>query len=160
MEGHDERESGSGRRRGRRKSGEAAHLDWNIRGQGGLGLERWGLQEEEGAAAARNSKKSKNKSQERWKKRTRRTTGGKRGEKEKKERRTSKWNIRGAEALDWNVQGRSGPGLERPGQPKEDENATERSGEETMNEEEEQMRKATKNKSRDAGGEGEEGEAA
>ena len=70
------------------------------------------------------------------------------------------WNIRGAEALDWNVRGRSGPGLERPGQQKEEETATERNGEENMNKSKEQMRKDTKNKRREARGEGEEGEAA
>ena len=70
------------------------------------------------------------------------------------------WNIRGAEALDRNVRGRSGPGLERPGLRKEEDTATERSGEENMNKSKEQMRKDTKNKSREAGGEGEEGEAA
>ena len=38
--------------------------------------------------------------------------------------------------------------------------ATERSGEENMNKRKDQMRKDAKNKSREAGGEGEEGEAA
>ena len=33
----------------------------------------------------------------------------------------SDWNIRVVEAPDWNVRGRSGPGLERPGQHKEEE---------------------------------------
>ena len=70
------------------------------------------------------------------------------------------WNNRGAEAPDWNVRGRSGPGLERPGLQKEEEMATERSGEENMNKSKEQMRKDAKNKRREAGGEGEEGEAA
>ena len=70
------------------------------------------------------------------------------------------WNIWGAEALDWNVRGRSGPGLERPGLQKEEDMATERSGEENINKSKEQMRKDEKNKSREAGGGGEEGEAA
>ena len=61
------------------------------------------------------------------------------------------WSIRGAKAHDWNVRGRSGPGLERPGQPKEEEKAMERSGEETLNEGKQQMRKDAKNKSREAG---------
>ena len=43
------------------------------------------------------------------------------------------WNIRGAEALDQNVRGRSSPGLERPGLQKEEETAAERSGKENMN---------------------------
>ena len=80
------------------------------------------------------------------------------------------WNIRGSNApgpehpggggpgLD--VWGRSGPGLERPGLQKEEDTATERSGEENMNKGKEQMRKDTKNRSREAKGEGEEGEAA
>ena len=42
---------------------EAAHPDWNIRGQGGPGLERPGLQEEEEAAEARKGKESKYKNQ-------------------------------------------------------------------------------------------------
>ena len=70
------------------------------------------------------------------------------------------WNNRGAEALDWKVGGRSGPELERPGLQKEEEMATERSGEEKMNKSKEQMRRDVKNKSREAGGEGGEGEAA
>ena len=70
------------------------------------------------------------------------------------------WNVRGAEALGWKVRRRSGPGLERPGQQKEEETAKERNGEENMNKSKEQMRKDTKNKRRKAGGQGEEREAA
>ena len=40
----------------------------------------------------------------------------------------SNWNIRMVEALDWNVRGRSGPGLERPGLHKEDEAVAARKG--------------------------------
>ena len=101
--GYDERESGGGRRRIRWKSGqtretrtgttrEAAHQDWNIRGQGGPGWERLGLQEEDEAAAARNGKESKYKNRGRGRTRTRRASGGKRDEKEKKRRRMGTWN--------------------------------------------------------------------
>ena len=118
-EGHEEQESGSGRRRRRRRNGqkhgtrtgttgEATHLDWNIQGRGGPGLERPGLREEEEAAAAKNRKESMNKSKERWRERTRRTRDGKREEKEKRERRTSTWNP------DWNIRGRNARGLEHP----------------------------------------------
>ena len=69
-------------------------------------------------------------------------------------------NIPVVEALDWNVRGRSGPGLERPGLQKQEEMATERSGEENMSKSKEQMRKDAKNKSQEAGGEGQEGDAA
>ena len=69
-------------------------------------------------------------------------------------------NIQGAEVLDWNVRGRSSPGLERPGQQKGEETAGKRSGEENMNTSKEQMRKDTTNESREAGGEGAEGKAA
>ena len=61
------------------------------------------------------------------------------------------WNIRGAEALDWNVRGRSNPGFESPGLQKEEELAAERSGEEHMNKSKDQMRTDTKNESREAG---------
>ena len=70
------------------------------------------------------------------------------------------WNIRGAVALDWSVQGRGSPGLERPGQQKVKETAAERNGEENKNKSKEQMGKDTKNRRREAGGEREEGEAA
>ena len=43
------------------------------------------------------------------------------------------WNIRGAEALDRNVWGGNGPGVERPGPQKEEEVAAERSDEEHVN---------------------------
>ena len=103
QEGYDERESGSGRGRSIWKSGqtrgtrtgttrEAAHQDWNIRGRGGPGFERPGLQEEDEAAAARNSKESKYKNRGRGGTRTRRARGGKREEKEKNERRMGTWN--------------------------------------------------------------------
>ena len=102
-EGYDERESGSGRGRSRWKSGqtrgtwtgttrEAAHQDWNIRGRGGPGWERPGLQEEAEAAAARNGKESKYKNRGRGRTRTRRARGGKREEREKNERRMGTWN--------------------------------------------------------------------
>ena len=62
----------------------------------------------------------------------------------------------GAEALDWNVRGRSGPGLERPGLHQEEEaTAARRKGKENMNKSKVQRREDTKNKSRDDGGEGE-----
>ena len=67
--------------------------------------------------------------------------------------------IRGAEALDWNIRGRIGPGLQRPGLQKEEEAAAARNSKENMNKNEEQEREDTKNKSREKGGEGEEGEA-
>ena len=80
------------------------------------------------------------------------------------------WNIRGRSAPGLEHPGgggpglerpeRSGPGLERLGQQKEKETATERNGEENMNTSKEQMRKDTKNTRREAGGEREEGEAA
>ena len=70
------------------------------------------------------------------------------------------WNIRRSNAPRLEHQGGGGRGLERPGLQKGEEMATERSGEENMNKSKEQMRKDAKNKSREAGGEGEEGEAA
>ena len=69
-------------------------------------------------------------------------------------------NIRVVEAPDWNVRGRSGPGLELPGLQQEEKMATESSGEENINKSKEQMGKEAKSKSREAGEEGEEGEAA
>ena len=43
------------------------------------------------------------------------------------------WNIQGAEALDWNVRGGNGPGVERPGPQKEEKIAAERRDEEQVN---------------------------
>ena len=43
------------------------------------------------------------------------------------------WNIRRAVALDWNVRGGNGPGVERPGPQKEEETAAERREEEHVN---------------------------
>ena len=102
-EGYDERESGSGRGRSRWKSGqtrltqtgttrEAVHQDWNIRGRGGPGWERPGLQEEDETATARNGKESKYKNRGRGRTTTRRASGEKREEKEKNERRMGTWN--------------------------------------------------------------------
>ena len=102
-ERYDERESGGGRGRSRWKSGqrrgtrtgttrEAGHQDWNIRGRGGPGWERPGLQEEDEAAAARKGKESKYKNWGRGRTRTRRARGGKREEKEKNERQMGTWN--------------------------------------------------------------------
>ena len=98
-------------------TGEAKHSDWIIWERGGTGWERRRLREEEAAAAARNDKECMNKSQERWRERTRRTRDGKREEKERQAQGTRTgtsgeamhpdWNIRGAEALDWNVLGSS-----------------------------------------------------
>ena len=45
------------------------------------------------------------------------------------------WNIRVAEALDSQVRGRSGQGLECPGQQKEEEAKAARNGKEDMNDE-------------------------
>ena len=101
-EGYDEEESGSGRGRSRWKSGktrgtrtgttrEAVRQDWIIRGRGGPGWERPGLQEEDEAAAARNGKESKYKNRGRRRTRTRGARGGKREEKEKNERRMGTW---------------------------------------------------------------------
>ena len=93
-------------------------MDWNIRGEGGHGLERQGLQNEEDAAAARNGKENKHKSKE----------GGERGQEEKESgggwrgrRRRSgqapetRTGTSGDDMrTDCNIRGRSGPGLERP----------------------------------------------
>ena len=112
-------------------------MDPNIRGRSGPGLERPGLKKEEEAAAARSGKESMNKSKERWRERTRRTRVGRREKKEKKEKRTmhTDWNIWVADALDWNIRGRSGPGLERPGLQKEEEAMAARNGKENKNDE-------------------------
>ena len=56
----------------------------------------------------------------------------------------SDWNIGVVEALDWNVPGRSGPGLERPGLHKEEEAAAARDGKENMNESKERWRGRTR----------------
>ena len=45
------------------------------------------------------------------------------------------WTIRVAEALDWNIRGRSRSGLECPGQQKEEEAKAARNGKEDMNNE-------------------------
>ena len=66
----------------------------------------------------------------------------------------------GAEALDWSVRGRSGPGLERPGQQEEKETAAERNREENKNKSKEQMGKDTTDESCEVGGEGAKGKAA
>ena len=148
-------------------------LDWNVRGRRGPGLEPPGLQKDEEAAAAGKGKENMSKIKERWRGRTRKKRElvrgrRRRGRKSGKTHGTSReaglhkedWNNRGAEALDWNVRGRSNPGLERPGLQKEEGMATERSGEENMNKSKEQMGKDAMNKCPEAGGEGEEGEAA
>ena len=49
------------------------------------------------------------------------------------------WNIRVAESLDWNIRGRSGPGLES-GQQKEEEATVAQNGEENMNDESWELR--------------------
>ena len=54
------------------------------------------------------------------------------------------WNIRVVEALDWNVRGRSDPGLERPGLHKEKTAAAARNGKENMNESQERWREGTR----------------
>ena len=54
------------------------------------------------------------------------------------------WNMRVAEALDWNVRGRSGPGLERLGLQKEEDMATERSCEENMHKSKARWRRRTR----------------
>ena len=56
------------------------------------------------------------------------------------------WNIRVVEALDWNVRGRSGPGLERPGLQKEEEAAAAGKGKENMNKSKERWRGRTRKK--------------
>ena len=70
------------------------------------------------------------------------------------------WNIRGAEARDWSVQGSSGLGLERPGLQKEVDTVAENNGKEHMNKGKDQMRKDTTRESQEAGGEGADGRAA
>ena len=105
--------------------------------------ERRRLREEGAAATARTKKKCMNRSQERWRERTRKTSDGKGEEKGRQAHETRArtsgeamrpdWSIRGAEALDWNVRGGNGPGVERPGPQKEDEIAAERSDEEHVN---------------------------
>ena len=55
-------------------------------------------------------------------------------------------NIRVVEALDWNVRGRSGPGLERPGLRKEEEAAAAGKGKEDMSKSKEQWRERTQKK--------------
>ena len=55
------------------------------------------------------------------------------------------WNIRGAEALDSNTRGRSGPGLERPGQHEVEDPAAARKCKENVNNSKERMREVTKN---------------
>ena len=105
--------------------------------------ERPRLREERAAAAARTERECMNGSQERWRERTRKTRDGKGEEKGRQAHGTRTetsgetmrpdWNIRGAEALDWNVRGGNGPGVERPGRQKEEEMAAERSDEEHVN---------------------------
>ena len=105
--------------------------------------ERPRLREEGAAAEARTEKECMNWSQERWRERTRKTRNGKGEEKGRQAHGTrtgtsgetirSDWNIRGVEALDWNVRGGNGPGVKRPGPQKEEEMAAERSDEEHMN---------------------------
>ena len=155
---------------GRGQPGKQRTRTGTSRGRGGHVLERPGLQEEEEAAAARNSKECMHKNQERWRERTRRTREGKIEEKERQAHGTRTgtsgeamhpdWNIRGAGALDSNVWGRSGPGLECPGLRKEEETVVESSGEQHMNRSKDQMRKDTTNESREAGREGAERKAA
>ena len=105
--------------------------------------ERPRLREEGAAAAAGTEKECMNRRQERWRERTRKTTDGKGEEKGRQAHGTRTgtsgeamrpdWNIRGAEALDWNVQGGNGPRVEHPGPQKEEEMAAERSDEEHVN---------------------------
>ena len=138
-------------------SGSGAALELIIR-------ERPRHREEEAVAAAGTDNECMNKSQERWGERTRKTRDGNREEKERQahgirtgtsgEAMNPDWNIRGAEALDLNVWGRSGPVLERPGPQKEEEMAAERSGEEHMNMSMDQMGKDTTDEGREVGGEG------
>ena len=54
------------------------------------------------------------------------------------------WNIRGAEARDLNIPGRSGPGLELPGLHKEEEAAAARNGKGNMNKSQERSRERTR----------------
>ena len=117
--GHEEQETGRGRQRRRRRdreahgtrtgtSGEDMHLDWNVGGRSGPGLERPGLHKEEEAAAAINGKENVNKSKERWRGRTRKTRAGKREEKKQKKKQTNAWNS------DENTRGGKAPGLQHP----------------------------------------------
>ena len=127
---------------GEREEGEAAkHMEsgWeqpgkqcNQSGSTGSGAaqeinrrERQRLREEGAAAAARTKKECMNRSPERWGERTRKTRDGKGEEKGRQAHGTRTgtsgeamrpdWNIRGAEALDWNVRAGNGPGVEGPG---------------------------------------------
>ena len=105
--------------------------------------ERPRLSEEGAAAAARTEKECMNRSQERWRERTRKTRDGKGEEKGRQAHGTRTGtsgeamrpdlNIGGAEALDWNIRGGNGPGVERPGPQKGQEMAVERSDEEHVN---------------------------
>ena len=105
--------------------------------------ERPRLCEEEAAAAARTEKECMKGSQERWREKTRKMRDGKGEEKGRQAHGTQTgssgeamrpdWNIRRAEALDWNVRGGNSPGVERPGPQKEEEMAAERSDEEHVN---------------------------
>ena len=145
---------------GEREEGEAAkHMEpgWeqprkqrNQSGSTGSGAaqdivkqERPRLREEGAAAAARTKKECMSRSQERLRERTRKTRDGK-GEENGRQAHGTRtgtsgetmrpdWNIRGAEALDWNVRGGNGPGVERPGPQKEEEMAAERSDTEHVN---------------------------
>ena len=73
------------------------------------------------------------------------------------------WTIRGAEALDRNVRGGNGAGVERPGPHKEEEVAAERSDEEHVNSMDQHgpdMGKDKTDERREVGGEGAKGKAA
>ena len=133
-EGHDGREKGSGRRRSKRKAanhvepgqghpgeqrtwagttGGQAAMDWSVRG--------FRRKKRRRRQETTRGKECMHKSQGRWRERTRRARGEKRQEKEKQARgnrtgtsrepKHTVWNIRGAEALDWNVQGCHRPGI-------------------------------------------------
>ena len=56
----------------------------------------------------------------------------------------TEWNIREVEALDWNIRGRSGPGVEPPGLHKEKEAAAARKGKSNMNKSKERWRGRTR----------------
>ena len=145
---------------GEREEGEAAkHMEprWeqpgkqrNQSGSTGSGAaqeivkrERPRLREEGAAAAARTEKECMNRSQKRWRERTRKTRDGKGEEKGRQahgnqtgtsgDAMRPDWNIREAEALDWNVWGGNVPRVERPGLEKEEEMAAERRDEEHVN---------------------------
>ena len=121
------------------------------------------LREEGAAAAARTKKECMNRSHGRWRERTRKTRDGKGEEKGRQAHGTRTgtsgetmrpdWNIQGAEALDWNVRGGNGPGVERPGPQEEEEMAAERSDEEHVNSMH-QMGKDNTDERREVGGEG------